>query len=263
MYDLKHTPGDGSLIVHPAGTLPPAALASAPAQHLSERYAFIDTRQVIEMMTEEGFVVADSATRRRRDAAAPQLGMHIVDFRHPAAPEMFGTVPRVLFINSHDGSRRASVRAGAFRLACSNGMVVGQTFAHAQVRHAGDSARDLVERMRQLSKASLPMFRQIEKWTRTQLSKAQAIEFAELARELRWPSSQSVPVEALLTVRRDADEAGDLWTVFNRVQEATTRLALEGLSANGRRVTTRPLQEVGANMKYNAELWALAEEYAG
>ncbi len=71
-----------------------------------------------------------------------------------------------------------------------------------------------------------------------------------------------VPTDELLAVRRAGDDAGDLWSVFNRVQEATTRAQLNGRAATGRRIVTKPLLDVGPNMKYNAELWKLAEEFA-
>lgn len=250
-------------LLAPAGALPPSAMASAPAAHLSDRYEFISTRHVVEMMAEEGFQVAESAARRRRNPQAPQLGAHVVDFRHPQAPSIFGTVPRVLFVNSHDGSRRASVRIGAFRIACGNGMVTGTTLAHAQVRHAGDAARELVDRMRQLSKNTLPMFQQIERWAGKDLTAAQRSDFARLAAALRWPKAPgSITPDQLLEVRRAGDDAGDLWSVFNRVQEATTRLSLPGTSVAGHRTVSKPLLEIGPSMKFNADLWQLAEEFS-
>ncbi len=253
----------GGAIVWKGDNLPPAAVATAPAAHVSNRYQFISTKHVIEMMADEGFVVETTAVRRRRAANPnPQLGAHVVDFRHPAAAPIHGTVPRVLFMNSHDGSRRAQVRVGAFRLVCANGMVSGLTLTQADVRHAGDAARELVDRMRQLSKNTLPMFQQIERWTRKQLTNAQAHDFARLAAQLRWGNPNLVPTDELLTVRRAGDDAGDLWSVFNRVQEATTRAQLNGRAVTGRRIVTKPLLEVGPNMKYNAELWRLAEEFA-
>lgn len=253
----------GGAILWTGNNLPPAALAVKPAERMSERYQFISTKQVIQMMSDEGFEVHSTAVRRRRAASPnPALGVHVVDFRHPAAQPIHGTIPRVLFMNSHDGSRRASVRIGAFRLVCSNGMVSGLTMAQADVRHAGDAARELVERMRQLSKNTLPMFQQIERWTRKQLTESQAHDFARLASQLRWGNPNVVRTDDVLAVRRAGDEGRDLWTVFNRVQEATTRLQLNAVAASGRRTVTKPLLEVGPNMKYNADLWRLAEEFA-
>lgn len=253
----------GGAIVWAGSNLPPAAVATKPAEHLSDRYKFISTKHVIQMMADEGFEVHSTAVRRRRAANPnPALGAHVVDFRHPAAPAIHGTVPRMLFMNSHDGSRRASVRIGAFRLVCSNGMVSGLTMAQADIRHSGDAAAELVERMRQLSKNTLPMFQAIERWTKKDLSRSQQHEFARLAAQLRWANANTVTTDALLEVRRAGDDAGDLWSVFNRVQEATTRAELRGRAPTGRPFVTKPLLEIGPNMKFNSALWQLAEEFA-
>lgn len=245
--------------------VPAAAMARGAAPGMSDRYVFIDTREVIRLMAEEGFNVAGSSARvSRRNAYATSHGLHLIDFRHPDSPTIRGVVPRVLFVNSHNGMRRARVIVGAFRLACSNGLIVGTTMAQEAAVHSGDQARTLVERMRALSKNTLPMFQQIECWSKKQLTNAQAHDFAHRAAEMRWlKNSEIVPTDELLRVRRSDDDARDLWSVFNRVQEATTALQLQGRSTTGRRVTTRPMREVGPTLKYNADLWRLAEEFAG
>lgn len=243
------------------GALPPAALALAPAKHVSAKYQFIDTRQVVEMMTAEGFQVAEASTRRNRNAVT-QTGVHMIDFRHPDAPKIAGVAPRVLFINSHDGSRKARAMVGAFRFVCSNGLITGTTLESVVAKHSGDAAAELVKRMRELSKNTLPMFKQIEQWSRISISTQRAEEFARLASILRWGTADMVPVESLLTVRRAGDDAGDLWSVFNRVQESTTKGGLEGRGASGRRTQTRELREVTVNARYNSALWQLAEEFA-
>lgn len=254
--------GMGS-ITWTAGSLPPSALAVAPSPKVSSKYQFISTKQIVEMMTDEGFTVAGASTRRTRLAGNPQTGMHMVDFRHPDAPTIAGVAPRIVFINSHDGTRRAKAMVGAFRFVCSNGMITGTTIEQVVARHAGDAAADLVQRMCQLSKNTLPMFQQIERWSKKSLAAPQQREFARLAATLRWGKPDLVDVSSLLEVRRAGDDAGDLWSVMNRVQEATTRLSLDARSASGRRTVTRPLREVAVDAKYNAALWQLTEEFAG
>ena len=43
--------------------------------------------------------------------------------------------PEIIIRNSYDGSTQAMVQAGAFRLVCSNGMVIGVTLAKKKNRH--------------------------------------------------------------------------------------------------------------------------------
>jgi len=64
-----------------------------------------------------------------------------------------------------------------------------------------------------------------------------------------------------LEVRRELDEGNDLWTVFNRVQEAVTHGGTARL--NDRR-HTRGIKAVDSTIRVNTRLWKAAEAlYAG
>ena len=53
-----------------------------------------------------------------------------------------------------------------------------------------------------------------------------------------------------------------IWKSFNCVQEALLRGGQTGRNERGRRVTTRPVKAVDADLRINRQLWALAENYA-
>jgi hypothetical protein len=243
--------------------LPLAAFTQTAAPTVSDRYVHISTQRVVELMQEEGFTVAGTIAQKARGAGPAQFAKHVIDFRHPDVPAIGDSTPRFLFANSHDGSMRASVLAGVFRFVCSNGMVVGSTYANERVRHAGEAAHNIIERVRALARNTGPLFQQIESWQRKELSEAQRNEFARLAATLRWGDPHRFLPEEILQVRRPEDDKGDLWTVFNRVQEATTRGGLEGVARTGRAVRSRPLTEVSTDLRFNEQLWKLAEEFAG
>lgn len=245
----------------PLANLPLAAYTQTPAPTLSDRYVHISTQRVVELMQEEGFTVANAPGKKPRGPA--EFAKHVIDFRHPDVPSIGDAVPRFLFANSHDGSMRASVLAGVFRFVCSNGMVVGSTYANERVRHAGQAAHDIIARVRAMARNTAPLFAQIESWQRKDLSLAQRIEFARLSSTLRWGDPHRFLPEDLLRVRRPEDDKGDLWSVFNRVQEATTRGGVGGVARTGRAVRSRPLTEVGADLRFNEQLWKLAEEFSG
>lgn len=241
--------------------LPASVTAKAPAPHLTARYVHVDSEAIVQAMKSEGFKVAavTTAKSRVRDAL---YARHTIDFRHPDAPQLGDATPRVLFSNSHDGSSRAVAIAGVFRAVCANGLVVGTTYANERTRHTGDMARSLVERMMALAKNTAPLFAQIERWKSKELTPTQTVDFARLAAQLRYGDPYRFASETLLAVRRPEDDAGDLWSVFNRVQEATVVGGVTGLSRTGRQTTSRPLNEVAANLRYNAALWNLAEEFS-
>lgn len=261
-------------------TLPAAVLATTPAPHMSERYVHISSEEVCNLMLKEGFTIAGARGVNPRSRAGsdvlkqlkesqvahpergPAFGKHVIDFRHPDVPAIGDSVPRFLFVNSHDGSTRASVLAGVFRFVCSNGMVVGSTYASEKVRHMGQSASDILKRISELAKNTAPLFREIESWQKKSLTRAQRIEFARLASQLRYGDPYRFQAADLLAPRREEDDKGDLWTTFNVVQEACTKGGVAGLSATGRASTSRPLAEVGADIRFNEQLWQLAGEFA-
>lgn len=252
-------------ITFQAGALPAAALATRPAEKMSARYEFISTAQVIEEMAAVGYVAHGAIAARRRAAgalAANPAGQHIIDFRDPTAKPILGVLPRLLFRNSHDGSRAASFSLGAFRLVCANGLVTGIVLASASARHTGDAARAFVRQALAVAAASPALHEQIARWTERRMTAAEQIEFARLAMQLRWGRADLMAPEDLLAVRRPEDAAPDVWSVFNRVQEATVALALEARTATGRRMQTRPLLGAAANYDYNGKLWRLAEEFS-
>lgn len=236
---------------------------------MSERYVHINTQQVVELMKREGFSPASILTPdRRKGGVDPMFSRHQIDFRRsdwvdsPRQDRRGGYTPRMIFTNSHDGTTAASFMLGVFSFVCSNGLVIGSTYGAEKVRHTGETAAGLIGRVQALARNTAPMFAQIDLWQGKQLTAPQTREFARLASVLRWGDPHRFQAQEVLKVRRAEDEAADLWTVFNRVQENTVRGGLTGMSVTGRSATSRPLSEISGSTVYNAQLWRLAEEFA-
>jgi Domain of unknown function (DUF932) len=151
---------------------------------------------------------------------------------------------------------------GVYRFICSNGLVVGSTYAKEVVRHSGEQARQLIERVRALSRNTGPLFAQIDSWTKRELSAPEANEFARLASVLRFGDAQRFDPVQLLETHRAEDEDNTLWRVFNRVQENALQRSLPGHSADGRRISSRPVKGIDKITDFNVQLWRLAEEFA-
>src|SRR5690606_2028893 len=118
-----------------------ASLPAAPSPSVSDKYMFIDTKQVVQDMMDLGFEVADVRRPAFRTKAAA-FGVHEVDFRRPEdIGRKDGEAPRLIFINSYDGSRKAQLMIGVFRFVCSNGLVVGDVFQQQKFLHLGEIGR--------------------------------------------------------------------------------------------------------------------------
>lgn len=240
--------------------LPASVLATSHLPTLSERYVQVNTADIVQRMERSGFYVAKatSTAPRTRD---PMYAKHVIDFRLKNAERIHGAEPRVIFVNSHDGTTAATAMAGLYRFVCSNGLVVGHTVEKLRQRHAGDAAANLIERMQQLARQTEQVYTTVERWARIECADKDVEVFAKMAAQLRWGDAHMFEPEEIARPRRREDERNDLWTVFNRIQESTIRGGLEGYSRSGRRATSRPLTDISRDVEYNANLWTLAEEF--
>lgn len=243
-------------MTQPNLALPMSVLAREPRPELSARYKYIDTLDIIRAVEEEGYTVHSA-----RAVGRSLYARHIVEMRAPSGRD--GLLPRVSIINSHDGSSRTRVSVGLYRLVCSNGMVAAVSGSETTARHSGSNpAAAIIERARDLARNTAPLFRKMEEWSRIDLSRSERHAYARMVAQLRWGDAERFAPEALLEVRREGDDAGDLWSTFNRLQEATVRGGVVGLSRSGRRSTSRPISDFVRDDEYNAALWRLTEELA-
>lgn len=243
--------------------LPTTVLQEKAHPECSSRYVHINTRAIITSLQKSGFKVhgVTVATRRSKNRD-PLFAKHQVTLRHPDMPVVAGITPQIMLVNSHDGSSSAQALHGAFRQVCSNGLIVGTVQEAVRVRHQGEAAKELIANVMRMADQSKPLFDAIDKWSNIKLSKARMNQFARLAGVLRWGDPHRFEADVLLAPRRAEDDAATLWTVFNRIQENAVRGGLSGRSASGRNATSRPLSEISANNKFNAQLWQLATEFA-
>lgn len=240
-----------------------ASLPDAPSPSVSDKYMFIDTKQVVQDMMDLGFEVADVRRPAFRTKAAA-FGVHEVDFRRPEdIGRKDGEAPRLIFINSYDGSRRAQILFGVFRFVCSNGLVVGDIFQQQKFLHLGDYATQLLEQIRESAALTHQIFERIEVYRQIVLDRAQYLEMARRALALRYPEGELVlDPELVISPRRSSDRGRDLYTVWNVMQENILKGGLPGRQRNGRTRTSSALSNIERSNKLNRELWNLLEEYA-
>ena len=112
------------------------------------------------------------------------------------------------------------------------------------------------------------MFAQIQAWNAMELTIKQAQAFAKKAVALRVGEARAdnYDADSFLVPLRKEDEAPTLWNIFNRIQEHGMRGDFTGVSVaeNGtqRALTGRPLTDIGAEIRFNKDLWQLAAKVA-
>jgi len=236
----------------------------AMSKAMSKAYSQVNTGELIDRLSEHGLVPVrvsqDNPRKRNPLTVAHKVHLQPVDLlkREEGTPEL-------IIVNSHNGRTRLKIFAGIFRLICTNGMVAGTSvLPPVMARHYKDAVGAALDQAMEAAEHLTRLGAVVDDWSAVELSEARQQTFAQQAAELRWGkgADQRFKPGQLLEARRSTDAGDDLWHVFNRVQENTTKGQLLGASANGRAIRTRGLTQIEQDIKYNAQLWELAEKVA-
>lgn len=256
----------------------PSVFAVAAHETRSSRYVYIPTSNILDGMRREGFVPVAAKQSRTRDASRKEFTKHLIRFRREgsetALTKVGDTFPEVVLVNSHDGTSSYQLMAGMFRLICLNGLIVGNgDLETVRIPHSGDILNRVIEGSYRVLEASTKALEVSDKWAGIHLNSTEQLAFAEAARVLRFADAEgnvTTPIEArqLLTTRRYDDRGDDLWRTFNTVQENVIRGGLTARTRptpeqrRGRRVSTREVNGIDADVRLNKALWTLAEHMA-
>lgn len=249
----------------------PSVFATAPHDSRSARYGFVPTIDVVNRLLKEDYVcvsAGQAAVRKGREDHF-DFTKHLLRFqsrKHAEAERVVGgLVPEVLLINSHNGTSSFTLQAGLFRFVCTNGLVV-QDADHGSinVHHTGNIADKVVEAADFIIDEAPKIVRVTKEWDAIKLTQRQRVNLANKAIELRYLTRDLSPVDAdaVLTARRNEDEAPTLWRTFNVIQENLTQGGQEGKTARGRNTKTRSIGSVKNSLIFNRGLWELADAVA-
>lgn len=251
----------------------PSIFAKEAHESRSDRFRAIPTIDILRGLGKEGFSVVAVKQSIARDAGKAPFTKHLIRMRRldDAAKHRVGdNVLEMLLRNGNDGSSAYDLMAGMFRIACLNSLVAQtSTIDSIKVRHSGDVMGKVIEGTYRVVNEADKLLAAPADWGKLELKRDHQIAFAKAAHVLRFADGDgnvTTPVqpERLLHARRPEDNAADLWTTFNVVQENVIRGGLHGIgrNANGqtRRTTTREIKGIDQDVKLNKALWVLAEE---
>lgn len=244
----------------------PSIYAEEKHTSRSERYAYIPTSNILKGLRTEGFEVFSVQQARCRTEGKRDHTKHLLRLRNVSeigrALAVGDSVNEICLLNSHDGSSSYRMFAGIFRLVCLNGLMVpDSTLGSIKVPHTGKVQDKVVEGAFEILDGCTRVIESRDAMKALTLSQPEQEIFARAALELRYDEG-TAPIKAdlLLKPRRIEDQAGDLWTTFNKIQEHVVRGGLPGRTANNDRTRTREITGIDQNVKLNKALWTLAEE---
>lgn len=242
----------------------PSIFSLQAHEKTSSKYALIPTIECVRGLANAGFYPVRVEESRCRNSDNKPFAKHMIRFRREGLLEVGGNVPEIVMINSHNGTCSYQIRAGIYRLVCSNGLVVGNDMFYRSVRHQGDVIEKVVESANEIIEIMPQAINFAEKWKGIELTREQKQIYASSASLLKWEKDEiEVLPERLLYPRRSQDDRADLWTTFNVVQENVLRGGVRYFSKNSsRRGRSRAVNSVNENSRLNVSLWNLTEKMA-
>jgi len=239
----------------------PSIFAANPHGSRSERYTLIPTIDVLTALRKEGFQPFMVVQAGVRNEDRLDFTKHMIRLRHESRING-AEANEVILVNSHDGSSSYQMLGGVYRFVCHNGLICGDTVEDLRVKHRGDVVGQVIEGAYTILKDFDRVDASKGDMKALELKPGEQTAFARAALAMRYEEGKEVPVteDQVLRLHRREDDAGNLWTTLNVVQENLVRGGLRGRNAKGRRVTTRPVQGIDQNVQLNRGLWVLAEE---
>ena len=258
----------------------PSIFAKTPWEGVSQRYAFIPTIDSVNALRDSGFVPVRAAQSKCRVAGKRDYTKHMIRFRsvadataYPSTPgvhNFFGKgkepeIVEVVMSNAHDRSAAYHLDAGIFRMICSNGLVIASAnFGSIHIHHSGKIIDEVLKGAAEIIERAPRIQSQVNSWRKLKLTDAQRLVLAEAILINRYGMDEHdnllspVTPASLLIERRPEDTARTLWVTTNVIQENIMRGDIIGLSRNGRRVRTRNITSVNAELDINRTVWATA-----
>ncbi len=238
---------------------------------VSNKYAFIKTAPIIEQVLAAGFGNLVVKTAKSRLPERQGFEKHQLTFTHATQGADSDSVLRCLVRNSHDRSSALEFHLGFYRFACENGLIVGSSIIGSfKVYHTGNIEQKISETIASML-SNVPKVLETRANMRNRILSLETEslfvnEANKLIGEIR--DIEVSTTNGLYNPRRIEDEAQDLWTVFNRIQEAALG-ALVGIrsSVNDKGDVTRKVirarkvKSLDIDTKLNTKLFDLALRY--
>ena len=250
-------------------------MADNKANFTSDRYQFIDSKKILSFFESQGYNFDGASYGRVKLQEKNGYQKHIMAFSRPDLNIDGENKMQVLALNSHDGSGALKLYTGVYRAICANGLISGDTLHQQKITHIGNIENKLKDSLNYIASHIVDLKNQVRKMQDQKINQEQALAFLNYASDCRFENIDNiidVDLQSLNKVRRAADSKNDIFTYFNRVQEAVIRGGVNYRKIapikdkNGhihydiKHNTTRQLSSVKKQIDLNQRLWNKAVE---
>lgn len=251
-----------TLTLNEAIQIVPAIGAMEPLTNVSKKYQFVSTRDIIEQIQEQGWLLTNvSAQNRSLHAQHRATFVHESSLTNLSEATQDGMM-RIELFNSHNRTKRLTFAIGYFRFVCSNGLIIASGPAET-IRKKHSFSKDthdcILDRINELVNKFPTITKKIEDLQARELTEQEQVAYAQYAIKGRYLYRPRLPKQfsnedtsalKVLEPRRQQDEGNTAWSVFNRVQENL----ISGISNY-----SLPIKSYSDSIRVNQLLWKGAD----
>jgi hypothetical protein len=191
--------------------------------NVSPKYLVIDTSVIVDQFKSKGWMPAVVSYAKTRNKEKRGFQTHIVRLRNESVKTSEG-YPEILLRNNHSGEKSFSISIGFFRLVCSNGLVVGNTYYSDSISHHNYNREAISRIIENAEIAAARLVETIEKLNSTFIDDSRLKELHDSALKLKVEENELVFCSDVnryknLEALRTADQEGTLWSYLNILQE--------------------------------------------
>ncbi len=223
----------------------------------SNKFGFISSSDLVTNLENQGLTLADVVESKIRKNKDLRQGYqkHVLRF-NTGLSNSHGNL-QVLAINSHEGSSALTFRLGFFRMVCSNGLIIGSDLIpQIKVRHTSNGLLKLNDSVDELLQWQRVAMDNIEKMSSKKLSSDDYEKLALASAKIRMGEKFTDKIVPLFESKRYADNAPDLFTAFNVIQENVMRTGFYALNKeNNVAIKVRAIRGVNASLELNTALY--------
>jgi hypothetical protein len=233
----------------------------------SEKYQLINTLDIIEELEKHSWSISSFREINCRNGSHHEgFQKHMVTMKHNDITYN-GSSPEVAILNAHDRSWRLKMLGGIRVSYCDNGLIFAkETFESFVITHIGTAKEKAVEATQAIIENMPKVVHFTDKLKNIKLSDTQQFNFGDQAlslayREEFWQRNKKYSsIMNFIQPKREADEGGSLWNVFNITQEKLLRKSEFIVDSKHHIKARKEVTNVNQIVRLNQNLWNLAEQ---
>jgi|SaaInl5LU_22_DNA_1037371.scaffolds.fasta_scaffold00026_94 hypothetical protein len=239
----------------------PSVYADSASGHVSDKYTFIPTTQVIEDMSGLGWKVYSAEQRSARTKVRNNFTKHLLRFRNDQLESIKGCIPEITLTNSHDGRNAFQFHVGLYNNESGTSFIMShQTIDNLRIKHQWYTLNEVREVAQKVTNHLPLLIEQVESLSNTQITVKEQRNYILKAMMTRWGKDYPNILSQVL-LKPLKGENVSLWDAFKNIQNRILEGGITYELPSKRKQTVRAITNVDLKIKINEALWEVTQNY--